>query len=291
VVDEDFEEAMDWTIGGDDDDATYGEWEIDDPSSVDFRDYGSYLIQPGRDYSDDGSDCAVTGPEGNMQNYNRHMPNGKTTLTSPVYDLSEYSNAVLSLYHWFLNLRRTTSPNYDGELTIEVSSDGGADWNMISSHTETTKKWQRLLFVMQDYTEMTDSVRFRFTVDVFANNQGQAYTLTEALIDELQVLVPSNSSVSVAESGIVSSMNVYPNPFEENVTISFNLDEASSVLLEIYDLNAGRVAVLADEFLPAGPARYIWTGADELGNPLPAGAYYYRLGIDGKTRAGKLILE
>ena len=94
----DFESsADDWTIGDLSDDASAGIWELAEPLAT-FNDDG-YQIAPGYDSTEDGTYCFVTGngyEEGNGGFDD--VDGGKTTLLSPIFDLSEYENIVITLW-------------------------------------------------------------------------------------------------------------------------------------------------------------------------------------------------
>ena len=79
----------------------------------------------------------------------------------------------------------------------------------------------------------------------------------------------------VAEEALPESFKLtgaYPNPFQREAFVSFDLPEAGDVRLEVYDLLGRRVSVVS-ETLEAGPAQRIRVTASELS----AGAYFYRL--------------
>jgi len=82
----------------------------------------------------------------------------------------------------------------------------------------------------------------------------------------------------------------YPNPFNPNTTIKFNLGESGDVTLAIYDLSGRRVAVLHDGQLPAGPHERVWSGMDDRGRPMPSGTYHYRLQANGQAWIEKMTL-
>ena len=99
----DFELNTDnWIIGDFQDDATAGIWELAIPIAT-FNDDG-YQVQPGEDASLDGSYCFITGngyEEGNGGFDD--VDNGQTTLLSPIFNLNNLDQAVLTYYRWYTN--------------------------------------------------------------------------------------------------------------------------------------------------------------------------------------------
>ena len=51
---------------------------------------------------------------------------GKTTLFSPVYDLSDYSGAIVSYWNWYTN-NQGNNPGND-LWKVDISSDSGNSW-------------------------------------------------------------------------------------------------------------------------------------------------------------------
>jgi hypothetical protein len=81
----------------------------------------------------------------------------------------------------------------------------------------------------------------------------------------------------------------FPNPFNPNTTIDFQLNEACRVLLTIYDLNGRHVATLVEQDQPAGLYHIKWSGKDNDGMMVPTGIYIYRLQIPSQTILKKMI--
>jgi len=79
--------------------------------------------------------------------------------------------------------------------------------------------------------------------------------------------------------------SVYPNPFNPETTIAFDLPEASQVSLQIYNLNGQLVSDLMDGTLPAGAYHAVWNASNQ-----PSGTYIYRLTTELGTASGKMVL-
>jgi hypothetical protein len=79
---------------------------------------------------------------------------------------------------------------------------------------------------------------------------------------------------------------IYPNPVNYSATIKYNLSEPDQVLLEVFDVTAKKVALLADEYQNDGDHLVPFNGES-----LPAGMYFYKLTAGQKSQCGKLILN
>jgi hypothetical protein len=87
----------------------------------------------------------------------------------------------------------------------------------------------------------------------------------------------------------------YPNPFNPETWIPYQLARESSVAIAIYDQTGQRVRTLDLGFKPAGfylsktRAAY-WDGKNGLGEPVSSGIYFYHLQTDDKSATRKMLL-
>jgi len=75
----------------------------------------------------------------------------------------------------------------------------------------------------------------------------------------------------------------YPNPFNPETRINFELEQDAKVKLEIYNMKGQKIITLVNENLTAGYHSQTWHGNDEKGNKVTSGVYLYRLKVDNKT--------
>ncbi len=85
-------------------------------------------------------------------------------------------------------------------------------------------------------------------------------------------------------------VTVGPNPFTANTRIAFDLSQTAAVELSIFDPQGREVRRFTQERVPPGRSGMTWDGRDENGSELPAGVYFYRLGVDSKVAAeGRIV--
>lgn len=84
----------------------------------------------------------------------------------------------------------------------------------------------------------------------------------------------------------------YPNPFNPTTTIRFQLPEASTVSLAIYNALGQEVrSLLRETQKPAGTASVSWDGKDYAGRAVGSGVYLYRLTTNsGYSKVMKMML-
>ncbi len=82
----------------------------------------------------------------------------------------------------------------------------------------------------------------------------------------------------------------YPNPFNPETTISFDLKDPEQVRLSIFNLRGQLVRTLVNSDLPAGRHRFVWNGKDDQGHSVGSGVYYYRMLTSGYRQTSKMLL-
>ncbi len=126
-------------------------------------------------------------------------------------------------------------------------------------------------------------------LDSNTNNysQGQLYLISGEL----------DGIVEIKEDEIIPpkvSMQIYPNPFNPETTISFNLtiDNTEGTEIHIYNIKGQKVKQLIGDQLSAGQHKAVWNGKDINGKNVATGIYLFELKSDGivqKTKKGLLL--
>ena len=87
-------------------------------------------------------------------------------------------------------------------------------------------------------------------------------------------------------NGKLSSLNAYPNPFGEQLMVTYSLQARSNVTIALYDLRGGLVLSLLQGVQEAGD--YQKSFSTEVSN-LPTGQYILRVEASGNTLAQGLV--
>ena len=82
----------------------------------------------------------------------------------------------------------------------------------------------------------------------------------------------------------------YPNPFNPQTTLQFDLAEPSEVTLQIFDLSGRRICTLVHQEMLAGSHEQIWEGRNDHGRAVPSGVYFARLQAGWDVRMRKIAL-
>jgi hypothetical protein len=288
IVEDDIEVESGWTAGVPGDNATTGIWVRVDPNGTNS---GSTPVQPEDDHTPaPGVNCFVTGnaPPGSSQGSN-DVDNGKTTLLSPVYDLSGYPNAWAHYYRWFSN--DTGSGAGTDAWAVDVSSDGGTSWASVEYTFDSNHAWDLVTRDLTELISLTSQVQFRFIA-----RDDSPGSIVEAAIDDFSIMTYEEPTTAVLERGpavasrIVLEQNE-PNPFNPETTIRFSIPApGQKVTLRIFDLMGREVTRLLEDEPVIGAAAVRWDGRSAIGSEMPSAVYFYRLDAGEKSFTRKLVL-
>jgi flagellar hook assembly protein FlgD len=87
-------------------------------------------------------------------------------------------------------------------------------------------------------------------------------------------------------------LQVYPNPFSEETSIAFKVEQPSGVILAICDVNGNSIKTLMDAKVSPGMYCLKWDGRSETGMRLKAGTYLIQLIINHSIASRtKVVLQ
>ena len=87
----------------------------------------------------------------------------------------------------------------------------------------------------------------------------------------------------------ISAVN-YPNPFNPETTISFNMPVKGHVSLQVYNIRGQLVDTLLNHEVASGRNEVTWKGIDAKGNSVSSGIYFYKIKTDEQTIVNKMLL-
>lgn len=92
-------------------------------------------------------------------------------------------------------------------------------------------------------------------------------------------------------SPLIALHNNYPNPFNPETTISFNLDKAEFTTLEVYNIKGQKVKTLINGYQTSGEHNIVWNGKDDSGKAVASGVYLYKMKSGEYSLSKKMILH
>lgn len=285
------ENASGWIVGASGDNATAGIWTRVDPIGT-WR--VGRPVKPEDDHTQEGTVCFVTGQGGSNSAINYDLDGGKTTLTSPLIDLTRAIDPRLVYWRWYTN----NQGNYPGEDTwqVDLSDDGGVTWHPLESTTQSNNAWQRMEFRILDFIQQTSTVKIRFIASDLIHE-----SLVEAAIDDVSI-ESATGDLSGIETDTAAKIDfgirsVSPNPtrFRSNgrseaVMIDYAIARTGPVHLQLFDVRGRLVRTLVDEARASGMQRASWDGRDSAGHAAAGGIYFCRLRAAGREAVRKIVL-
>ena len=272
------ESAAGWTVDPDGTDGAHvsGVWVNVDP-------VGS-SAQPEDDHTGAGTNCWVTGQHTEGENAGADdVDYGRTTLLSPVYDLTDATSASFRYWRWY----STDSGN--DEFDLWLSNDGGGTWTRVTHDPDPTYGWINELHDLADHFDAPGLLRLKFSAEDFG-----AVNTIEAAIDDISILATFEDLTGVDDGLAVEFATELaqnsPNPFNPVTQIHFSLAEAGPARLAVYDARGRLLRVLMDGHQAAGEQRVTWDGRDDTGRAQASGVYLYRLETAERAVSKRMLL-
>ena len=272
TVFEPFEVAGGFTVGAAGDGATTGVWERAIPIGTGAA--------PGVDFtSPPGQFCFVTqnGVVGGAIGA-ADVDGGRTTLLSPVYDLSAggpYLSVTARYRRWYSNHLGVV----DDVWQVDASNDGGASWSSVETASLGQHDWVQVNANLLALFGTPGQVRFRFVAE-----DAGAGSLVEAAVDDFEIIAVPQGALVVGEppAAGLELGPAKPNPVSGSVTLALRLPAAARISAVARDVMGRTVRQLVrDEAWGAGLRAVSWDGRGEGGGLVGAGVYFVRVLVDG----------
>ncbi len=279
---DDLESDRGWTVGAPGDDAISGIWVRADPNGTV---YNGQPIQPEDDHTPaPGTACYVTGngPPGGSPGDN-DVDGGKTTLLTPVLDLSRVASATVSYWFWFRNdIGNNAGEDY---WDVQATSDG-TTWVPLEHTRASTTQWTWRSFALESFVPLTAQVQLRF---VASDEAGASYI--EAALDDfsLTAVMPVAEVEDGAPAVVASGVRILgPNPARGTAEVGFAAPFGVPTSLGIYDVSGRLVRNLFEGAAAGVEMRMRWDGRNESGRLVGSGVYFLRMRSPGFGQVRRL---
>jgi hypothetical protein len=173
--------------------------------------------------------------------------------------------------HVFLTYERATPPSYR-EIWFMMSSDSGTTWSD-----------EQIISVIDDYDGWEPDIATDGKGNVYITWQDVKYGTLGFTGTVGHYLASSADPEQIPRSfGLFSA---YPNPFNSETTVVFEIPERTPVHLSVFDLLGRELRTVFDGAVDAGVHRFTVDGAG-----LSTGIYYVELVTRGETRVLPVVL-
>lgn len=124
-----------------------------------------------------------------------------------------------------------------------------------------------------------------------AIKNGDTLNIKPYLISEYFNYLLDIQTITSLKENINALLNhAYPNPFSDQIRLSYSLDEAMKVQINIFDLNGKIIRHLMDRDQQPGNHSITWDAMSDEGSPVERGFYFYTLTAGEHAGSGKIIL-
>jgi hypothetical protein len=165
-----------WSGAAVDDTAVTGRWRRAVPQLTD--------AQPGEDHSDPGFNCWITDERAGQQVSDYDVDDGKTTLTTPTFDLRNRLSPRVGFWLWYNNSVGPVNPGSNTFL-IDISNDDGVSWvpvKVIGPDDERTRgRWKHYEFRVEQFVSLTNLMKVRFVASDYTGS------IVEAAVDDFEI--------------------------------------------------------------------------------------------------------
>ena len=186
------------------------------------------------------------------------------------------------------------------EITICVSEDWGMNWSdpiFMNANPESDNYVTELDGMIPCFVYPGDKIEEADNGDMILhlfflddNDYGSFHSQQQGLNNgstfqyaSVRITYSDNDNSALVVNNL--SARNYPNPFNPETKIAFNLDLASNVRIDVYNIKGQKVETIADEHFDAGQHNLVWNAENA-----PSGVYFYRIITDQESATGKMIL-
>lgn len=185
-------------------------------------------LSPTEDVNFDcGNQLMITGNTTQVWGHEDDVSIGKTTLISPVFDLSNMSEPYIHCYDWFLNVFGNGPENdtaryllNNGTTEVEVLKYGGAHQG----------EWRERTIKISDFLSPTNTMQLKVEVTEYVNNH-----ILEMAFDDFKIIEETALALSEVKQ---ERLLLFPNPARDKFKV--NVKEKDRYV--IYDLNGVMVS-------------------------------------------------
>ena len=231
-----------WVVKGDQD-----VWSIAVPNGTALNSAGS------------GNKAYTTNPNGN------YAPNKQAELVSPCYDLTSVSSPVLKF-----SMAYQIEEDWD-YLYLECTINKGATWNNLATYTGDNSTLSAYEFDLDSFASASSIIfRYRLVTDEYVEQEG-------VVLDDFII----EGATLNLEENIQNNINLYPNPSNGNLTVTWKLTSEESNI-KIYNV-LGRL--ILSKNINDGQQRLDLNMTKEA-----SGIYFIKLKVGNRLMRKKLII-
>ncbi len=200
-------------------------------------------------------------------------------MMTPVIELADAGT--------FSFMAKSQTTDYGAERFNVLVSDGSTnpdDFTSISgaTYTEAPLNWTSFSYDLSAYANSS----IRIAIQCVSND---AFIF---MVDDLTVVAP-NGTPNTGDQAPIYTTNLnsnYPNPFNPETTISYSVEKAGKVSIDVYNILGQKVKTLVNDVKSQGNHTVVWNGQNDNNRNVASGVYFYKMRSGKFSKTKKMIL-
>lgn len=172
-----------------------------------------------------------------------------------------------------------------GNVTVGLNPKADVTWIGLSASGGELQEGEADTIIVHISTAGLDGTDFSAVLLITTNDPDEIFVQIPVTLS-LVTRVEDQTSLPAA----FSLKPNYPNPFNPETTIRYELAESALVQLDIFNLLGQKVRSLVRETKGAGVHKVVWDSQDDYGRALSSGIYIYRITANNFVDSHKMIL-
>jgi hypothetical protein len=225
-----------------------------------------------------GENCWGLTASDDPTGYRVHEPTNDNGTISPTAAISSIPYTPQESIDFIKHIYRTYGNNVWGEYGFKDAFNPTQNWYATSY----------LAIDQGPIIAMIENYRSGLLWNLFMANPE-----VQPMLDAIGFVPDSTTSVEDEINSLndFELLGNYPNPFNPNTTIVFNLPSRENVSITIYNQLGERIREIVNEELPVGENKVAWNGLNNDNISVSSGIYLYKISLDNKSLYGKMILQ
>jgi len=224
------------------------------------------------------------------------------------WEMDDIGGAAIQWYHNYLHADYvgddtnmytlsgvSDDPISDG-VTLTIQGGDGADNQDYPSDIDPLDEYASTIFTYDENrngaikvdTGVYKVVYFAFGYEAIDNADDRALAM-QRILDWFDA-PPVGIDDIRPDPTVVALRGNFPNPFDQQTEIIFNLPKTGNVEIGVYDLQGRLVKTLVDGEQNSGSHSVVWDGTDKSGDQMASGVYYCRMVTEESSLSRKITL-
>lgn len=178
------------------------------------------------------------------------------------------SEASLTGYHVYRNEsnEQETAYRISNSLIVSLNTNNSNHYSYLDNEVEMNTTYYYWLQI----NEFDGSTSFYGPYEIRINDD---YATPE-------IVIPTKTTLK----------NVYPNPFNPSTSVSFYMEQAENVKINVYNVRGQLISNITKDNFTEGFHNVVWNGKDTKGNDCASGIYFFRMETKNNVQTLKGIL-